>query len=142
MTDLADALGALGTICAMASATFVRGTDQIAGLYRSTDNGTTWSRLDGNLQLTRVWDITTFPDNPGSLFLSSDGDGILSVTLDDASATTTSFTISDRSGSSLATPGRIRQHASRICEDPATIEKHDTFGCCDLRFSWERRSGF
>ncbi len=105
VTDLADAPGAPGTIYAMASATFVRGTGQNAGVYRSTDNGTTWSRLDGNLQLTRVWDITTFPDNPGSLFLSSDGDGILSVTLDDASATTTSFTISDRSGSSLATPG-------------------------------------
>ncbi len=105
VTDVTDAPGAPGTIYAMSSATFTRGTGQNASLYRSADNGATWSRLDGNLHLTRVFDITTFPDNPGTFFLASDGAGILSVTLDDATATSTSFTIGDRGGSSLATPG-------------------------------------
>ena len=105
VTGLTDAPGAPGTIYAMSSATFTRGTGQNAGLYRSSDNGATWSRLTGNLHLTRIWDITTFPDQPNLLFLSSDGDGILSVTIDDAAATSTSFTISDRSGRTLTTAG-------------------------------------
>ena len=105
VTDITDAPGTTGILYAASSATFVRGTGQNAGIYRSTDNGTTWARLNGNLQMTRIWDITTFPDQPNLLFLSSDGDGILSVTIDDATATEAAFTITDRSGRSLLTAG-------------------------------------
>jgi hypothetical protein len=105
VTDIADAPGATGALYATSSATFTPATGQNAVLYRSTDNGTTWARLRGNLQMTRIWDITTFPDQSNLLFLSSDGDGILSVTIDDATATEATFTITDRSGRSLVTAG-------------------------------------
>jgi hypothetical protein len=75
--------GSAGTLVAVASATFTRGDGQNAGLYRSSDNGTTWTHLEGNLQLSRIFDITTFPDQPNLLYLASDGDGILVVEIDD-----------------------------------------------------------
>jgi len=105
VTDVVDAPAAAGVLYAAASATFTRGVGQDAGLYRSSENGTTWTRLTGNLQLPRIWDITTFPDQPNLLYLSSDGDGVLSVSIDDASATSTSFTIPNLGGRSLATAG-------------------------------------
>lgn len=51
VTDLIDVSGSPGTLYASSSATFQRGTNQNAGLYQSTDNGATWIRLEGNLQV-------------------------------------------------------------------------------------------
>ena len=68
---------------AAASATFVRGTGQDAGIYRSTDNGTSWLRLSGNLHHSGIFDLEILPDQPQLLLAASDGDGILVAELDD-----------------------------------------------------------
>ena len=66
-----------------ASATFVRGTGQNAGIYRSSDNGASWLRLSGNLHHSGIFDLEILPDQPQLLLAASDGDGILVAELDD-----------------------------------------------------------
>ena len=83
VTDVVDLPGSAGTLVAVASATFTRGEGQNAGLYRSSDNGASWTHLEGDLQLSRIFDIATFADQPNLLYLASDGDGILAVEIDD-----------------------------------------------------------
>ena len=76
---------------AAASATFVRGTGQNAGIYQSTDNGTSWLRLSGNLHHSGIFDLEILPDQPQILLAASDGDGILVAELDDYSRSFSQF---------------------------------------------------
>ncbi len=75
--DVIEAPGTTGGLYAAASATYVQGKNQDAGIYRSADNGNSWSKIEGYLPHTFVWDLAVFPDEPDRLLMATDGDGMV-----------------------------------------------------------------
>ena len=69
------------TLYAAASATYVRGQGQRPGIYRSTDNGSTWELVVEDLPHTFLHSLAFLPTAPERLLLGTNGAGIVSVLL-------------------------------------------------------------
>ncbi|MBI3090721.1 MAG: hypothetical protein HYY96_08640 [Candidatus Tectomicrobia bacterium] len=77
--DVIDAPAAPGALYAAASTSYLTGRNLNAGIYRSTDNGATWSRLQGLLPHNLIYSLAFYPDDPNRLLMGTFGDGIIAA---------------------------------------------------------------
>ncbi len=69
------------TLFAAASTRFTDGEGVNAGIYRSSDGGQTWKRIDSLLPHHTVFALRFTPENPNRLLMGTAGDGIVSARL-------------------------------------------------------------
>lgn len=71
--------GRPGVLYAAASSTYFPAPSQRAGIYRSLDDGDTWTRLATTLPHTYMWALAMFPDEPDRLLIATNGDGVIAA---------------------------------------------------------------
>ena len=64
------------------SSTYFPAPEQRSGVYRSLDNGETWTRLDGLLPHSFLWSLAIFADQPNRLLMGTEGDGVIAARLE------------------------------------------------------------
>ncbi|MBI4326662.1 MAG: hypothetical protein HY674_15570, partial [Chloroflexi bacterium] len=74
--DVVEMPGAPSTLLAAAGAHYAIGQNQDAGIYRSTDNGGTWERLDLELKHTGLLTLLVPGWDAQRLFVGTRGDGL------------------------------------------------------------------
>lgn len=78
---LTAAAGEPSTLYSASSAHYARGTDQMAGLYRSVNNGQTWERLSLEVQHSGLLSLSSPTWDPGHLFIGTRGAGVKRISV-------------------------------------------------------------
>jgi photosystem II stability/assembly factor-like uncharacterized protein len=117
-TDADGASGGRINGLARASATTFFAASEWAGLYKSTDTGKTWARLDGHLP-TATWDVEVSPADPNRVIATSFYDGKVT--------SLAGINISTDGGRTWTHPQTVNP-AAGFCTEAARREEPSAFG--------------
>lgn len=117
-TDADGASGGRINGLARASATTFYAASEWAGLYKSTDTGRTWSRLNRHLP-TATWDVETSPTDPNRVIATSFYDGKV--------ASLAGINVSTDGGQTWTHPPTVTP-AAAFCSEAARREEPSAFG--------------
>jgi hypothetical protein len=79
--DVIDVPGRPGESHAAAGSADFRAPSQHTSIYRSQENGVTWTRLETIVPHTYVWAMAMCPNEPDRPLIATNGDGVTAARL-------------------------------------------------------------